>query len=187
MALGAQDCFWENGGAYTGEISPQMLKNLGCSYVILGHSERKRFVNETLEMVKKKVEAVLKADLTPIVCIGEKERGDIGSVERQVEEIFGDLVVTSPLILVYEPEWAISSNDGKAATSQEAIEGISVVRKKAEETLGEAEICVLYGGSVNPMNVHEFLGQGKADGVLVGYASLNSQEFVELVKRGTVR
>ncbi|HEY4509776.1 MAG TPA: triose-phosphate isomerase [Candidatus Paceibacterota bacterium] len=177
LKTGAQNCFWENQGAFTGEVSPTMLKNLGCSYVILGHSERKSNLGETLEMVSKKVRAALAAGLIPVVCIGEKFEQEMSAVLKDIT-----LGQTSKLILVYEPEWAISTNKGAtAATPEDCGQAIESMRKIAKKMFGAIQIPILYGGSTNSKNIRGFIESG-AQGALVGSASLDAQEFIQLVK-----
>ncbi|OHA63156.1 MAG: triose-phosphate isomerase [Candidatus Wildermuthbacteria bacterium RIFCSPHIGHO2_01_FULL_45_20] len=189
-SLGAQNTFWEQEGAYTGEISPAMLKKLGCSYVILGHSERKNFLGETPEMINQKVRAVLAAKLIPVVCIGEKKRlkGAIrAELEWQMKGIFKDIPSSaiSKIVLAYEPEWAISSQvHAQPATPQDCKETISFMRDALkglwDETIAK-NMTILYGGSVNSSNIKEFLLEGNAQGALVGFASLEAEEFIKLV------
>lgn len=167
--IGAQDCFWEPEGAFTGEVSPAMLKALGCSYVILGHSERKKYLGETAEMINKKLKAVLRAGLTPIVCIGEH-------IEEEIKEILEDINDTSNIVLVYEPEWAIStSENARPSTPEDCKEAIRKMRSILD-------VPILYGGSVDSTNIAHFIKKGDAQGVLVGSASLKAEEFIALVK-----
>ncbi|MCH8048617.1 triose-phosphate isomerase [Patescibacteria group bacterium] len=168
--IGAQDCFWEQEGAFTGEVSPVMLKALGCSHVILGHSERKKYLFETAEMINKKLKAVLQAGLTPVVCIGEH-------VEQEMKEVLGDVDNTSNIVLVYEPEWAISTSENapRPATPQDCKEAIEKMRSILD-------VPILYGGSVVSTNIARFIKEGGASGALVGSASLDAQEFIALVK-----
>jgi len=169
MRIGAQNCFWEQEGAFTGEISPAMLKALGCSYVILGHSEREKHLSETNEMVNKKLKAVLRAELTPIVCIGEH-------IEQEMKEVLEGVDNTSNIVLVYEPEWAIStSEEARPSTPEDCKEAIEKMRNIRNAP-------ILYGGSVDSTNITHFLKKGGAQGVLVGSASLKAEEFISLVK-----
>lgn len=172
--IGAQDCFWENKGAYTGEVSPQMLKNLGCTYVVLGHSERRQ-LGETLAMVNQKVKAALSAGLFPIVCIGEEVEKEMSIVFQGIENWKLEI---KNLILVYEPLWAISTSpNGHPATPADMRRAVGSIRRFV---LGGTPI--LYGGSVDSGNIRSFLGSDLAQGALVGAASLNAKEFVSLVK-----
>jgi len=186
--LGAQDCFWEQSGAFTGEISAAMLKSLGCEYVILGHSERKNYLGETHEMINKKVKAALQAGLIPVVCIGEKERrgatGNKGELEKQMREVLNGVtsVQAQRLVLTYEPEWAISSNKGAvAARPEDSAQSFKFIRDMLKEMFGDMQIPLLYGGSTTSKNIKDFIDAG-AQGALVGSASLNANEFIELVK-----
>ena len=161
VALGAQDCFWEDQGAFTGEVSPRMLKELGCSYVILGHSERAKYLGETEEMVQKKVAASLAAGLKVVLCVGESE--------ATPSDMPG-------LIVVYEPEWAISTEGSGAADTK-------VVAARVAEMRGTLKTSpILYGGSVNSSNIAMFMEHGGAQGALVGSSSLDAKEFIQLVK-----
>lgn len=172
VEIGGQDCFWEERGAFTGEVSPSMLKNLGCSYVILGHSERKSNLGETLEMVNKKLRAALAAGLTPVVCVGEH-------IEQELKEILKDLNENDlkRSVLVYEPEWAISTSpNAKPDTPEHAQKAIAQIKK-----IAGFDIPVLYGGSTNSKNIKGFIESG-AQGALVGSASLDAKEFIQLVR-----
>jgi triosephosphate isomerase (TIM) len=161
VRLGAQDCFWEERGAYTGEVSPGMLKALGCEYVILGHSERAKYLGETEDMVQKKAGAAYKAGLKVVWCLGDNE--PLPSAQEN-------------LLVVYEPEWAISTEGGKAASPEQVAERVSEMRAMLKDT------PILYGGSVNSSNIGMFLKEAGVNGVLVGSASLDAEEFVSLVK-----
>lgn len=179
LQVGAQDCFWEQEGPYTGQVSPLMLKNLGCSYVILGHSERKR-LGETAEMVAKKIQAALEVALIPVVCIGE-------NIEKEMKIILNEIKDTdvSKIVFVYEPEGAISTEPGAQSLSPEQLEqALGVMRAMLLKKAGEEAVqktAILYGGSVKAQNIQEFMEKG-AQGALVGAASLGAQEFVGLVK-----
>lgn len=186
--LGAQDCFWEERGAFTGEVSPTMVRSLECTYVILGHSERARQVKETSDMVRLKIGAALRAGLIPIVCLGEEDKA-IRKEELEIKLVnllrgikTQDL---SKLVLAYEPLWAIStSKDSHAASEEDVREVTAFMRGVLVSLLGAKsfEVPILYGGSVTAKNVKSFLGPEKAQGVLVGETSLNGPEFVALVK-----
>lgn len=182
--IGAQDCFWEQEGSYTGQVSPQMLKSLGCSHVILGHSERKK-LGETPEMVARKVRAALDVALIPVVCIGE-------NTEREMNSILKDIKGTdvSKIVFVYEPEGAISTEPHAKPASGDQLERAlivirSVLLKKAEKEAAP-KTSILYGGSVNSENIRVFMQLG-VQGALVGAASLDAQEFVQLVKNAILR
>ncbi len=190
IRLGAQNMYWEAKGAFTGEISPLMLKDL-CQYVILGHSERRKYFGETDQDVNRKVKASLEHTLTPVICVGETlEENESGRaaeiIAQQVKGCIADVTVTEgkQLVIAYEPVWAIGT--GRAATA----EGVNllirnVIRPIVAGTLGESiaqSTRVLYGGSVNPINAAEFFTQLEIDGALVGGASLNAGEFINIAK-----
>ena len=178
LQTGAQNCFWEGGGAFTGEVSASMLKNLGCSHVILGHSERKNYLGETFEMVNKKIKAALAADLIPVVCIGEEIEKEVGALFHNIEH--WKLKIEN-LVLVYEPEWAISTAKNAKADSPEHVKD-AIGRIK---TIAGSDIPVLYGGSTNSKNIRDFIENG-AQGALVGSASLDEKEFVQLVRNAAM-
>lgn len=192
--LGAQDCFWENEGAYTGEISASMLERFGCSYVILGHSERKNYLQESPDVINKKLRTVLQTGLTPIVCIGEKDKDGVDSrkaVERQMRDILKniDKAQIPRVVLTYEPEWAIStSKHAKPSTPLDAKKTIQFMKTVLTDIFGEfeaSEVKILYGGSVDSRNIADFITYGETDGALVGGVSLRAGEFVALVKNAT--
>jgi len=190
IKLGAQDMFWENEGAYTGEVSGPMLKDCGCEFVIIGHSERRKYFGETDETVNKKVKAALECGLTPIVCVGEtldeREAGKMESVvETQLKGAFGDISEKDmeKVIIAYEPVWAIGT--GKTATPQEAEDMHRFIRTWLKEKFSQdvaAGIIILYGGSVKPANIADLMAGENIDGALVGGASLKVDSFVEIVK-----
>lgn len=159
---GGQNMHWEESGAFTGEVSASMLKGLGCTYVILGHSERRHYFNETNEIVSKKVVTALQHDLIPIVCV------------RSVEEVTPDFVGKA-IVIAYEPVWAIGT--GNAATPKHAQEIHSQIRKLVGE-----QVRILYGGSVNATNTAGFLAQPDVNGLLVGGASLDVTTFLKIVQ-----
>jgi triosephosphate isomerase len=189
--LGAQNMYWEAKGAYTGEISPSMLAEF-CQYVILGHSERRAYFGETNETVNRKVRAALAHHLTPVICVGEtleeNESGKAaGVVSRQVREaLLGiDLLsVPDPVVIAYEPVWAIGT--GRAATADGANQLIrNVIRPALAGMFGDElaqGVRVLYGGSVDARNAREFFRQPEVDGALVGGASLNPRAFIDIVE-----
>jgi triosephosphate isomerase (TIM) len=190
IAVAAQDCFWEEQGAYTGEVSVPMLKDAGCSYVIIGHSERRAQFGEGDEQVNKKAKAVLAHGLRPIVCCGEsleqREQGrTFAVVERQVKEGLKGLgtEATQAVVVAYEPVWAIGT--GKTASPGQAQEVHAFIRKLLAEIFSKAgaeAIRIQYGGSVKPDNVDELMAQPDIDGALVGGASLEIGSFVRLVR-----
>jgi len=186
IKLGAQNLYFEEKGAYTGEISPLMLAEL-CEFVIIGHSERRRYFNETGEIVNKKIRAALGAGLTPILCIGERlEENEAGRTEEVVtEQLWSSLTgIDYPrgLLIAYEPVWAIGT--GKAATGEQANETISFIRRNVAKLYGEEiaqDVRILYGGSVTAENAAEFINQPEIDGALVGGASLKATQFLSIV------
>jgi len=188
IGLGAQDMHYEEKGAYTGEVSPLMLQGL-CRYVILGHSERRHYFAESDEVVNRKVKAALRADLRPILCVGERlEQREAGQVEtvisHQVRQGLDGVAEPDGLVVAYEPVWAIGT--GRAATGGDAQAVTSLIRRLlAERFGGEAAqaIRILYGGSVTPDNIVEFATQPDIDGALVGGASLRAADFVGIVER----
>lgn len=188
--LGAQNMHWEKNGAYTGEISAHMLRELYCHYVILGHSERRAYFGETDEIVNKKTKAALAANLQPIVCIGETlaEREAGKTAEVITTQVRGSLADLSPRelvgsILAYEPVWAIGT--GKTASPEQAQEVHALIRSLLEELADEAvaqSVRIQYGGSVKASNARELFGQPDIDGGLIGGASLEARSFVEIVR-----
>jgi triosephosphate isomerase len=190
ICLGAQNMHWESAGAFTGEISPPMVAEL-CSYVIVGHSERRAYFGETDETVNWRVQAALAHDLTPIVCVGEtldeNEAGRTAEViSRQMEDGLAGLALTngSAIVIAYEPVWAIGT--GKAATSEGANAVIAdMIRPALAQMFGDIvaqETRVLYGGSVKGDNAAEFFNQADIDGALVGGASLTSDSFLAITQ-----
>lgn len=188
-ALGAQNVHFADQGAFTGEISPLMLKEIGVKYVIIGHSERRQYFNETDETVNKKVVAVLAHDLLPIVCVGEslaeRESGSTEQVVRtQTEAALNGLSVEQAMqvVIAYEPIWAIGT--GKSSTAEDANETIRYIRACVEKALGAevaAAIRIQYGGSVKPDNIEGYMRQSDIDGALVGGASLTVDGYMQLV------
>ncbi|NBJ69656.1 MULTISPECIES: triose-phosphate isomerase [Clostridia] len=193
LEVAAQTMHYEESGAYTGEVSPEMLADLGVTYVVLGHSERREYYNETDETVNKKVHAAFKHQLTPIVCVGEtleqREANEtMGHVEMQVTKALEGLSEeqVANTIVAYEPIWAIGT--GKTATSEQANEVCTHIREViAKLTSKETadKVIIQYGGSVKPANVEELLAQSDIDGALVGGASLEPGSFLQLVEAGT--
>ena len=189
VKLGAQDVFWELSGAYTGEVSPAMLKGW-CDWVIIGHSERRIYLGETDEMVAKKTAAALGCELNVIMCVGElTEHYDAGTSDQVVEaQVKAGLANCSAddsarLVIAYEPVWAIGS--GKSADPEHAYRTMRLIRRVVGELIGAGaakKVRVLYGGSVNSKNVESFVELPLCDGVLVGGASLDAAEFAHIVK-----
>jgi triosephosphate isomerase len=185
LALGAQDCATEAGGAFTGDISAAMLKDAGAAYVIVGHSERRALHHETDALVRAKAEAALKAGLAPIVCVGET-RGEregaqaIAVVTRQLKGSLPPAGAPETLVVAYEPIWAIGT--GLTATPADVAEMHGAIRTLLGEIYGGAgpKMRILYGGSVKPGNCGELLGLGNVDGALVGGASLKAQDFLAI-------
>lgn len=188
VELGAQNMFWEAKGAFTGEVSPVMLSDLGCQYVIVGHSERRQHFGDTDESVARKARAALAHTLTPIICVGERlEERDARQTERvitrQVEAATAGLSAEqlAHLVIAYEPVWAIGT--GRAATGPEANRVIGLIRMTlaAHDNAASARTRILYGGSVTADNVAEFSGQPEIDGALVGGASLDARKFLAII------
>lgn len=192
VKVGAQTMHEEDEGAFTGEISPAMLEYLGVSYVILGHSERRQYFNETDEAVNRKTIAAFKHNLTPIVCVGESlEQREaletVAVVSEQVEKAFENIAAdyAQSAVIAYEPIWAIGT--GKTATAEDANEVCGAIRHKIETIYGKETadaIRIQYGGSVKPENIQELLSKEHIDGALVGGASLNPASFMQLVEAG---
>lgn len=190
MKLGAQDVYWESQGAFTGEVSSPMLKDAGCEYVIIGHSERRQFFGETDETVNKKLKAVLAQGLTPIFCVGEslaqREAGETEQlVGSQVKKGLADLSAgeVAAMVIAYEPIWAIGT--GRTASADDANAVCSLVRRTVAGLYDAAtadKVRVQYGGSVKPDNIAELMAKSDIDGALVGGASLDAATFAKIVK-----
>jgi triosephosphate isomerase (TIM) len=190
IGIGGQDLFWEQEGAYTGEISASMLLSVGCSHVIIGHSERRQYFGETDDTVNHKLERALQAGLTPIVCVGEvlqeREAGLTEQILRQqcvgaFRGISGEKA--KKMTVAYEPVWAIGT--GKTATPQMAADAHRIIRAEAAKALGDdlaRNLRILYGGSVKPENAKALMSEEEIDGALVGGASLNAKSFEQIVK-----
>jgi triosephosphate isomerase len=189
IRLCAQDCFWEDQGAWTGEVSALLLKDVGCAYVIVGHSERRQHFGELDAAVGLKARAVLRAGLSPIICVGETDR------ERDASETFGRIDAqlagalegigageATRVVIAYEPVWAIGT--GRTATPAQAQEVHKFLRGRLEERWGDvaAQVRIQYGGSVKPENAAELMGQPDIDGALVGGASLKADSFLGIIK-----
>jgi triosephosphate isomerase len=186
VLLAAQDTFWEEKGAFTGAIAPNMLADVGCTYVIVGHSERRQHFGDDDEAVNRKVHAVLAAGLKPIMCVGETlgEREDgktFAVVETQVLNGLAGFPVSEHerLVIAYEPVWAIGT--GKTATPDQAQEVHRLIRNLLADTLGTMDIRILYGGSVTPDNAATLMAEPDLDGALVGGASLKAQSFLGII------
>lgn len=189
IKIGAQNMHWEESGAYTGEVSGQMLKAIGVEYVIIGHSERRQYFAETDETVNKKIKAAFKYELKPIVCVGETlEQREAGKekeiVTKQIELALDGLTdeQVQNTIIAYEPIWAIGT--GKTATSKDANEMVKAIREKISNIYGQMvanRVIIQYGGSVKSSNAKELFSMSDIDGGLVGGASLKSDEFAKIV------
>jgi triosephosphate isomerase len=189
LILAAQNCYFEDQGAFTGEVSAPLLADAGCTHVIVGHSERRQFFGDDDALVNKKVRAVLRAGLTPILCVGEllseREAGRTTEVvSRQLRGGLEGVVATAaaPLVVAYEPVWAIGT--GKVATTAQAQEVHGFLRGKLKEMYGEVadSIRIQYGGSVKPDNISGLMAQPDIDGALVGGASLDAESFIGILK-----
>jgi triosephosphate isomerase len=190
IAFGAQDCSPHDSGAYTGDISPAMLAKFGCSYVIAGHSERRQYHAEDDAIVNAKARAIIRHDMTPIVCVGEgldvRQAGEhVAFVLAQLDGSLGGLSAeeVAALVIAYEPVWAIGT--GEVATPQDAAEVCAAIRHRIRETHGSEcakQVRILYGGSVKANNIAEIMIEPDIDGALVGGASLDPDEFVSIVR-----
>ena len=193
IAVGAQDIYYEQKGAFTGEISASMLKDIGCSYVLCGHSERRHVIGESDELINKKVTAAINGGLLPIFCVGEmlEEReasrtSEVvsGQIKNGLASLSAEKV--SAVTMAYEPVWAIGT--GLTATPQQAQEVHALIRKQLGEMYDSKlaeEICILYGGSAKPGNASDLMAEQDIDGLLVGGASLNADDFVAIIKAAT--
>ena len=189
ISISGQNCHWENSGAYTGEISVEMLKDAGCSYCIIGHSERRQYFSETDEMINKKAKAILAGGLIPIICCGEtleqREAGVTDShiasqIKKALDGISSEDISKS--VIAYEPIWAIGT--GKTCDSDEANRVIKMIRSVVAEVAGQSaadSIRILYGGSVKPSTIEEQMSKSDIDGALVGGASLKAESFNEII------
>jgi len=190
IAIGAQDCYWKDEGAFTGEVSPSMLVAIGCTHVIIGHSERRQYFGETDDTVNLKLKAALEAGLTPIVCVGELlEEREAGLTEdilrRQCVRAFHAISgkKAAKLVIAYEPVWAIGT--GKTATPQLASDAHILIRGEAAKAFGDefaTHLRILYGGSVKPENAKALMSEAEIDGALVGGASLDPKSFAAIVQ-----
>ena len=190
VALGAQDCFWEESGAFTGEISPASLRSYGVRYVLVGHSERREYLSESGAMAHKKVQAALNHELVPVLCVGEsfvkRQEGQKEVVIiKQLQEALGGLWLNKPdrLVVAYEPIWVIGS--GQAVTAEEAEHTHLVIRQTLYDIFPHAVVAeqtvIIYGGSVDPENAGAFMRQATVGGVLVGTASLDAAKFSAVI------
>ena len=189
IRLAAQDVYWEDSGAFTGEVSVPMLKDAGCDYVIIGHSERRQYFGETNDSVNQKVKAALAHGLKPIICVGEQlEEREAGQTEAVIKShVTGGIAGLSATdlsscVIAYEPVWAIGT--GKTATPAQAQEVHNFIRgllTKGYSAEVASQICIQYGGSVKPENAVELMSQPDVDGALVGGASLEAESFAKIV------
>lgn len=195
LSLGAQNVFWEEAGAYTGEVSPLLLKELGVQYVLIGHSERRQYFSETDQTVARKVKAAIKAGLKPVVCVGEtllerRANRTESVIQEQISAVMNGLDPSEArrMMIAYEPVWAIGS--GLSAKSEQVKEVAMQIRKLTSELFSlkiAREIKILYGGSVNPDNVADFTESYVLAGALVGNASLDAGKFAALIDYGSGR
>jgi triosephosphate isomerase len=195
VRVAAQNTYWEDSGAFTGELSPALLLDVGCEYCIIGHSERRQYFGETDAGVRKKVAALLVHKVVPILCVGEsleqREAGKtldvvLGQVEAATEGL--DAVALAPLVVAYEPIWAIGT--GRTAKAEDAQDVHRAIRGHLAELKGQSwadSVRILYGGSVKPDNANELLSQPDVDGALVGGASLSADNFIPIIDAGVRR
>lgn len=187
--LGAQNLYWKEQGAFTGEVAPLMLKDIGCDYVIIGHSERRQYFGETDATVNLKVKAALAVGIKPIICVGEslaqREAGETEAlIKHQTEQALAGIEasVIPQIVIAYEPIWAIGT--GKSSSANDANQVIGLIRKtvaKQSGNDGASQMRIQYGGSVKPENIKEYMDQPEIDGALVGGASLDAESFFKLV------
>jgi triosephosphate isomerase len=193
--LAAQDCFWENSGAYTGAISPSFLKDLNCNYVLVGHSERRQFFGETDASVNRKIDAALRNDLKPVCCVGESlehytAKETYAVIERQIKQALIGIGARDmeSVVIAYEPIWAIGT--GKTATAGYAAEVHAFIRNllgKLYDAPTADLVRIIYGGSVKASNAEELLREPQIDGLLVGGASLDGEQFAQIIKAVEVK
>lgn len=192
LKMGGQDAFWETKGAYTGEVSAAMLKNLGCQYVILGHSERRRYFQESDQLINEKVKAALKSGLEVILCVGEQEKEDEGSDDVSLaikDQLEADLEGVSAskiddVTIAYEPVWAIGT--GQPCSPHQAMEAALFIRKILTRLYSRKtadKTRVLYGGSVTSRNAVDYLNDLQMNGLLIGGASLKADEFIKIIEK----
>lgn len=190
LKVAAQNCYFEDAGAFTGEVSPNALGDLGVDYVIIGHSERREYFHETDEDINKKAHAIFRNGMIPIVCCGEtleqREAGETAEwIKGQITNALKDLTEgqVSELVIAYEPIWAIGT--GKSSSAEEADETCGVVRETVRELYNGATadaVRIQYGGSVKPENIAEYMAKSNIDGALVGGASLEAESFLKLLE-----
>jgi len=188
LKVGAQDCFFGEKGPFTGEVSPKQLKNLGVEYVILGHSERRKYLDESTELVNQKIRAALETGLKVIFCVGSDVKKPGKEIKYQLEKGLKGIKKSDldRLVFVYEPIWAISTSKNKViATPQEALKGGLYMKNVLEKIFDKktaTKAKIIYGGSVDSKNIRGFIEEGKMVGGLPGAASLNPYEFIRIVK-----
>ena len=191
LIVAAENCHWEDSGAFTGEVSVPMLEEIGIKYCIIGHSERRQMFGDTDETVNKKAKRLLKAGITPILCIGETEaQYDAGETEKVIrDQLTGSLAdlcakCVGSMVIAYEPIWAIGT--GKSATKEDAQECCAIVRDQVKVMYGEEaaeNVRVQYGGSVKPENIVEYMACPDIDGALIGGASLKEASFIDIIEK----
>lgn len=191
LIVAAENCHWEDSGAFTGEVSVPMLEEIGIKYCIIGHSERRQMFGDTDETVNKKAKRLLKADITPILCIGETEaQHDAGETEKVIrDQLTGSLAdlcakCVGSMVIAYEPIWAIGT--GKSATKEDAQKCCAIVRDQVKVMYGEEaaeNVRVQYGGSVKPENIVEYMACPDIDGALIGGASLKEASFIDIIEK----
>lgn len=191
VRLGGQDCFWEASGAYTGEVSAKQLKEVGCDFVILGHSERRQYLKETDEMIHKKVRLALSVGLTPIICVGETfEQRQVGAkdyilIQQTTKALEGvEIRPEQQVIIAYEPVWVIGSGQAVAPAEAQAAHQVinQVLFDLFEASLAKNNFSIVYGGSVDEGNIADFVSLENTAGVLVGGASLQEKDFLAVIK-----
>lgn len=183
IAIGAQDAWPGESGAFTGEVSMGMLAKIDIDYVILGHSERRRYQNETSEVVNQKLKSALKYNITPIVCVGESEKGQHELVTKQLIESVKGLTSEeiNKIVIAYEPVWAIGTGDN--ADGNYVVDVLTNLRTVLNnQGANQPSVPILYGGSVNAKNATEYASRMEINGVLVGGASINAEEFIKIIK-----
>ncbi|MFA6131221.1 MAG: triose-phosphate isomerase [Patescibacteria group bacterium] len=187
VSLGAQDVGFDRVGPYTGAISTTMLTDVGCQYVIVGHSERRRFFGETNELVARKLESIFDSKLTPIFCVGESFSHQAGDAEKEVQKQLdclreADFPKNKKMIIAYEPVWSVGT--GKPAAIHATIDMIDHIRELLISRFGisEANLRIVYGGSIDPKNAHQYLRESAIDGVMVGGESIRLQSFEKIIE-----